>query len=170
MPYTDLTSALGRPQPTEELCRLYHGICCDNAGCPRNRVTVQEVNKRAMVRCPCGELVAIRRDHVMGNWVIGQHYAMSRNEQGLLDECVHVGDQFFDSQIEIPPDEPDIYCTSYCNRGHRMRDGMPVGHNCVILPVHALQAERRGEYSLAIKIIDYQRPLRHSRGVYAGDP
>ena len=60
---------------------------------------------------------------------------------------------------------PAIYCTSYCNQGHRMSDGKPVGHECYVLPVKALEAERDGDVPKAIKILQEKKPLRVSRGV-----
>lgn len=45
------------------------------------------------------------------------------------------------------------YVTTYCNFPHRIRDGRPVGHECVVLPVAALQAEILGDYERAIQIM-----------------
>jgi hypothetical protein len=62
--------------------------------------------------------------------------------------------------------EPKIYCTSYCNQGHRMSDGKPVEHECFILPPKALRLERAGDYDGAINAIQAAKPLRHmARGV-----
>lgn len=50
-------------------------------------------------------------------------------------------------------DEPTIYCTTYCNFGHRMSNGRPVGHECRIIPPAALRAERNDDFALAQKIL-----------------
>lgn len=59
----------------------------------------------------------------------------------------------------------DIYCTSFCNFGHRLLDGKPAGHECYILPVKALQAEREGDVAAAIEHIESAKPLQTHRGV-----
>lgn len=40
--------------------------------------------------------------------------------------------------------EPTIYCTSFCNFGHRLKDGKPVEHECYIIPPELLRLERAG--------------------------
>lgn len=40
--------------------------------------------------------------------------------------------------------KPKIYCTSFCNQPHRLRDGAPVGHECYVLNPKALYLERQG--------------------------
>jgi hypothetical protein len=35
-----------------------------------------------------------------------------------------------------------LYCTSFCNFPHRMSDGVPVGHECYVIPPALLIAER----------------------------
>lgn len=60
------------------------------------------------------------------------------------------------------------YCTSYCNRAHRVSDGKPVEHECAVLPPEAIAAERRGDTGEAIRLIEAARPLRvMRRGVKA---
>ena len=58
-----------------------------------------------------------------------------------------------------------VYCTSFCNRGHRLSDGKPVSHECAILPVQALTLERDGDVEKAIAILYAARPLRRHPGV-----
>lgn len=59
-----------------------------------------------------------------------------------------------------------IYCTSYCNQGHRLSDGKPVQHECYVLPPAALQAERDGNTDEVIRLIQAAKPLRRmARGV-----
>lgn len=43
-----------------------------------------------------------------------------------------------------------IYCTSYCNQGHDLDTGKPVGHECRVIPPRALQLEREGDVEGAI--------------------
>ena len=38
-----------------------------------------------------------------------------------------------------------IYCTTFCNKGHRLDNGRPVAHECYVLDPKKLQAEARGE-------------------------
>ena len=38
------------------------------------------------------------------------------------------------------------YCTTFCNRPHRLSDGKPVQHECYILNPKALQLEREGRF------------------------
>ena len=40
------------------------------------------------------------------------------------------------------------YCTSFCNHGHRLSDGAPVGHECFIIPPKLLEGERHGDIDL----------------------
>jgi hypothetical protein len=47
----------------------------------------------------------------------------------------------------------DIYCTSFCNQGHRVSDGKPVGHECYVLNPAALAAERAGDYEKARELL-----------------
>jgi len=35
-----------------------------------------------------------------------------------------------------------IYCTSFCNFGHYLDTGRPIGHECYIIPPRFLQMER----------------------------
>ena len=48
--------------------------------------------------------------------------------------------------------EIEIYCTSFCNHGHRMVDGKPVDHECYILPPAMLRAEMYGRFEEALNI------------------
>jgi len=56
----------------------------------------------------------------------------------------------------------NIYCTSYCNKGHDMKTGRPVDHECYILPPKALKAEYDGDISTAIELIEQAKPLKIS--------
>lgn len=60
--------------------------------------------------------------------------------------------------------KPKIYCSTYCNQGHRMTDGMPVDHECRVIPVKALQAERDQDFELAIELLA-DAPRTMSKGV-----
>lgn len=68
-----------------------------------------------------------------------------------------------------------VYCTTYCNHGHRLSDGKPVGHGCFILPPSALQLEMAGDYEGAVLAIESLRTslggaLRPHRGVRQSKP
>jgi hypothetical protein len=53
----------------------------------------------------------------------------------------------------------EIYCSTYCNKGHRLSDGRPVRHECHILPPAALAAEIAGDIPGAIAILCAAQPL-----------
>lgn len=55
------------------------------------------------------------------------------------------------------------YCTTYCNKSHRLSDGKPVNHECFVLPPAALQAEREGDYGKANALIQAARPMQTMR-------
>jgi len=59
-----------------------------------------------------------------------------------------------------------IYCTSYCNHGHRVDDGVPVEHECYVLPPAALAAEMEGDYERAQFLLAGTNKRAH-RGVKA---
>jgi len=58
-----------------------------------------------------------------------------------------------------------VFCTSYCNQGHRISDGKPVDHECYVLPTEALVAEMRGDIDKAIAILSGWKKRRTHRGV-----
>lgn len=58
-----------------------------------------------------------------------------------------------------------IYCTTYCNFGHRLSDGKPLWHECYILPPKALAAEKAGNAEEATQLIELAKPLKTHRGV-----
>jgi hypothetical protein len=55
------------------------------------------------------------------------------------------------------PRERAVYATSFCNFGHDLRTGRPIGHECEILPPAALRAEREGDVPRAIEIMEQHR-------------
>lgn len=57
----------------------------------------------------------------------------------------------------MQPEACDIYCTSYCNRAHRLSDGKPIEHECYVLPVEMLAAERAGNTCKAVEILQGKR-------------
>ncbi len=61
--------------------------------------------------------------------------------------------------------KPQVYCSSYCNKGHRLSDGKPVGHECRIIPPTALKAERAGDYERAIASMKAATARYMRRGV-----
>lgn len=54
-----------------------------------------------------------------------------------------------------------IYCTTFCNYGHRVGDGKPVGHECYILPPEAISAEIDGDFERAIELINCSSRIVH---------
>lgn len=62
------------------------------------------------------------------------------------------------------PESVAIYCTTFCNFGHRIKDGVPVAHECYILPPAALRAERDGDTDKANNILVRSKPLRLHHG------
>lgn len=59
--------------------------------------------------------------------------------------------------------EPEIYCSTFCNRGHIVATGEPVDHECVILDPEALRAEIRGDFDEAIRILYKKRGVDRRR-------
>lgn len=55
----------------------------------------------------------------------------------------------------------------YCDKDHRLHDGFPVGHACVVLPPESLRHERAGNLSLALEAMKASGPLRPHGGVRA---
>jgi hypothetical protein len=60
-----------------------------------------------------------------------------------------------------------IYCTTYCNFGHRVDDGKPVDHECYILPTAVLKLEMDGDYDGALEILRTS-VLKSHRGIRTG--
>lgn len=57
------------------------------------------------------------------------------------------------------------YCTTYCNKAHRLSDGKPVRHECHVLPPKALALEVEGRFKEACDVLaDARMPIH--RGVY----
>jgi hypothetical protein len=65
--------------------------------------------------------------------------------------------------MKLRPDEPEVWCSTFCNRGHRMRTGRPIKHECRILPPSAMRAERDGDLAKAARIMR-STVTRHVRG------
>lgn len=53
------------------------------------------------------------------------------------------------SERTVPAE--DVYCTSFCNQGHRLSNGHPVNHECYVLKTDALRLEREGKVEDALK-------------------
>ena len=58
-----------------------------------------------------------------------------------------------------------IYVTSFCNHAHRLSDGVPIAHECYVLPPVALRLERTDDFEGAANAIQAAKPLRIHRGV-----
>lgn len=50
----------------------------------------------------------------------------------------------------------------FCMRRHRLRDGKPVDHECLILPPRALRAEQSGDLWTAMALIQGEARVRHA--------
>lgn len=60
-----------------------------------------------------------------------------------------------------------VFCTSFCNQGHRLLDGKPVEHECYVLPTEALHAERVGDIERASAVLGAWKKRRVHKGVRA---
>jgi hypothetical protein len=72
------------------------------------------------------------------------------------------------NSVDDPSAAPEVFHTAFCNKGHRMEDGMPVDHECYVLPPRALQLEREGKLEEAQNLLHEMVPperRRTSRGV-----
>ena len=49
------------------------------------------------------------------------------------------------------------YCTSFCNKAHRLSDGKPLEHECFVLPTAALFAEQQGSLAKAQELLSPDR-------------
>lgn len=58
-----------------------------------------------------------------------------------------------------------LFCTSFCNKAHRMADGKPVGHECYVLPTEALVAERAGDFQRSQSVLAGWKNRRVHKGV-----
>jgi hypothetical protein len=61
----------------------------------------------------------------------------------------------------------NVYCTTFCNRAHRLLDGKPIQHECYILPPEALRAERAGDMDEALEILSAWKVRRVHNGTKA---
>lgn len=64
--------------------------------------------------------------------------------------------------VEFVSLEDNTYLTSYCNHVHCLSNGAPIDHECFMLPVEALEAERRGDCVEASNIISDSTLHRHA--------
>jgi hypothetical protein len=60
---------------------------------------------------------------------------------------------------------PEVYCTTYCNHGHRVKDGKPVAHECYVLPPDALHLEICGDIDAAIAGLQQGKPFKTHKGL-----
>ena len=71
--------------------------------------------------------------------------------QGLMEYVEALGKSVDALKAALEPEA--IYCTTYCNKGHVVRTGRPVGHECRVIPPGALKAEIAGDFGLAIQLL-----------------
>lgn len=92
----------------------------------------------------------------------------SKNTDALKRTCLHFGikhtykaiTEYVNATAGV--ERTDIYATTYCNQGHRVIDGQPVGHHCYVLPPAALICEREGNIEKALAILKMFTPLREA--------
>lgn len=60
-----------------------------------------------------------------------------------------------------------VYCTSFCNHGHNMVTGKPVGHECYVLSPSALRVERLGNVKRATELLEAYFK-RYGRRIHRG--
>lgn len=53
----------------------------------------------------------------------------------------------------MPSESKQIFCTSYCNQGHYVASGLPVEHECLVIPPAALAAEMAGDFETACMLL-----------------
>jgi len=65
--------------------------------------------------------------------------------------------------------KPNTVRTAFCGRSHRLQDGLPLPHQCRVLPAEALRAELEGDLESARRILAVHAaggPLPISAGVW----
>ena len=55
-----------------------------------------------------------------------------------------------------------VFCSTFCNSGHSIKTGRPIGHQCRVIPPKALALERAGDFDGAIEIISARELVRHN--------
>lgn len=59
----------------------------------------------------------------------------------------------------------DRYVTTFCNHPHRTSDGKPIGHECYVLPTEVLVAERNGNTSRALEVLNGWKKRKVHKGL-----
>jgi hypothetical protein len=59
----------------------------------------------------------------------------------------------------------ETWCSRFCGKKHRVRDGKPVGHECFVLPAEAVFAESRGDDRRAASIMALWKDRRPHKGI-----
>lgn len=44
--------------------------------------------------------------------------------------------------MKLRDDEPEVWCSTFCNHGHVMQTGRPIDHECYVIPPRLLRLER----------------------------
>jgi hypothetical protein len=55
--------------------------------------------------------------------------------------------------IERTERRPEAVATAFCGLPHRLSDGIPLHHHCVVLPPEALLAESQGNHARAVMVL-----------------
>lgn len=58
-----------------------------------------------------------------------------------------------------------VFTTTFCNQAHYVQDGLPLGHECYVLPPAMLRAERDGDYAAAGEALTAWTHRRTHRGL-----
>ena len=64
-----------------------------------------------------------------------------------IEKYAHPPIQWSDEDVDrlFGTPKPAVYCSAFCNFGHRLSDGKPIGHECYVIPPALLEKERNGE-------------------------
>jgi len=91
-------------------------------------------------------------------------YRVCLRAEGFLNACAQACEavrQKLADDLKRREENP-IYVSTYCNFAHRMSDGKPIEHECRIIPPKALQAEKDGNITEAIRLMQ-EAPVRIMR-------
>jgi hypothetical protein len=91
--------------------------------------------------------------HPRGGHIVGVVLKVEREEGRGQVGTLDTGHSISVRDVISKEDIPASYATTYCNRGHSMATGRPIGHECYHIPPAALRLERHGLYAEAIELM-----------------
>ncbi len=65
----------------------------------------------------------------------------------------------------VDRERAEVYATSFCNRPHYVFDGVPLNHECYVLPPSALSAELEDDFDRANEILSAWKNRRIHPGL-----